>query len=133
MKKSILLLGMFFLLSAVYAQHKIGERYLGGIIYDVDSTGSHGLIADKADLGKMGWVDAIKKCKHKGLNWHLPEQNELNLLYNQKIVVGGFANYTYWSSSQNYHGDPWYQSFRDGYQFYANEIYTFNVRAVRTF
>ena len=34
-------------------------------------------------------------------DWYLPSKVELNLLYNQKNVVGGFANNFYWSSTEN--------------------------------
>lgn len=33
------------------AAHHIGERYGGGIIFYIDSTGDHGLIVDTTDLG----------------------------------------------------------------------------------
>ena len=31
--------------------------------------------------------------------WHLPSKTELQYLYNQKTVMGGFANSPYWSST----------------------------------
>ena len=37
-------------------------------------------------------------------DWYLPSKDELALLYNQKAVVGGFANYNYWSSTER--GSP---------------------------
>ena len=37
------------------AAHHIGERYGGGIIFYIDSTGQHGLIADTVDLGVALW------------------------------------------------------------------------------
>jgi hypothetical protein len=33
-------------------------------------------------------------------DWYLPSKYELNLLYNQRNVVGGFAGGNYWSSSE---------------------------------
>jgi len=35
-----------------------------------------------------------------GVSWFLPSKDELNELYTQKTVVGGFVDAWYWSSSQ---------------------------------
>lgn len=37
------------------ASHYIGEHFGGGIVFYIDSTGEHGLIADTADLGEFSW------------------------------------------------------------------------------
>jgi len=66
-------------------------------------------------------------------DWYLPSQDELNKLYLNKVVVGGFANYYYWSSTENYNYYAWNQSFSTGNQDYNNKYYTFYVRAVRAF
>jgi hypothetical protein len=72
-----------------------------------------------------------------GPGWYLPSKDELNLLYLQKAagVVGGFASYYYWSSSQVSANFAWYQSFDDGYQldYYGGKHYSRAVRAVRAF
>jgi hypothetical protein len=66
-------------------------------------------------------------------DWYLPSKYELNLLYLQKNVVGGFGSYVYWSSSE-YNADiAWYQSFYSGSQYYYDKYYTYYVRAVRAF
>ena len=67
-------------------------------------------------------------------DWFLPSIGELNELYKQRVVVGGFANNYYWSSSEkvgNYLS--WYQYFYNGYQNYANKAHPFSVRVVRAF
>ena len=67
-------------------------------------------------------------------DWYLPSKHELNLLYLQKTVVGGFNNMGYyWSSSEFASLFAWYQDFYDGYQGYNIKDYTFYVRAVRAF
>ena len=66
-------------------------------------------------------------------DWYLPSMGELNLLYQQKTVVGGFANDTYWSSSETISSGAWVQSFRTGTQDYAGKNYPLPVRAVRAF
>ena len=136
MKKLMLCLGMYFLLSTVYAQHKIGEKYKDGIVFSVDNTGMHGLIADTKDLvGQMEWDDAVKTCKEKGEGWYLPNKYELNLLYNQKNVVGGFNEISgYWSSSEtDIFGYVWWQEFDKGSQFKGIPIIPASVRAIRAF
>ncbi|HYK45764.1 MAG TPA: hypothetical protein VEV83_11380, partial [Parafilimonas sp.] len=37
------------------AGHWIGQHYAGGVIFYIDSTGQHGLIADTADFRKLPW------------------------------------------------------------------------------
>ncbi len=66
-------------------------------------------------------------------DWYLPSKHELNLLYLQKTVVGGFASASYWSSSELGLNDAWFQDFLNGAQFYVLKVNTFCVRAVRAF
>lgn len=67
-------------------------------------------------------------------DWYLPSKHELNLLYLQKAVVGGFASDIYWSSTEFVNNIAWYQTFASGAQ--GNSFVKFNsfrVRAVRSF
>ena len=61
---------------------------------------------------------AAKLCRdYRGggfSDWYLPAKDELNLLYAQKSLVGGFVNEIYWSSSEFDTGDAWVQDFTDG-------------------
>jgi hypothetical protein len=66
-------------------------------------------------------------------DWYLPSKHELNLLYLQKTVVGGFADGNYWSSTEFGSFDAWYQYFGSGFQYGANKGLTFYVRAIRAF
>ena len=50
-------------------------------------------------------------------DWYLPSRYELNLLYIQKDVVGGFVDDYYWSSTEDNDEDAWYQDFWDGWQY----------------
>ena len=65
----------------------------------------------------------------------LPNKEELDLLYDQKVaeVVGGFASLVYWSSSQASASSAWYQYFGFGSQTVANKTNAIGVRAVRAF
>jgi hypothetical protein len=66
-------------------------------------------------------------------DWYLPSKYELNLLYQQKDVVGGFSLYEYWSSTEQDASNAWFQFFDSGVQDYYFKISTYSVRAVRAF
>jgi len=66
-------------------------------------------------------------------DWYLPSIDELNKLYLNKDVVGGFAGNSYWSSSEIFTRHPWSQNFDNGNQTFVNAYYPYYVRAVRAF
>jgi hypothetical protein len=68
-------------------------------------------------------------------DWFLPSKDELNKLYLQKDVVGGFTSVGYWSSSQSQtdSDDAEFQTFGGGSQFPVGKEFTNRVRAVREF
>jgi len=156
----------------------IGQSYQGGIIFWLDATGQHGLIAATADQSTgIQWYNgtfrytgttgdglyagamntsmtvatqmadnqtgnfAAKVCADYSVtvsgvtygDWYLPSKYELNLLYLQKVAVGGFASAYYWSSTENDSNDAWLQYFGIGTQYYFNKSNTYYVRAVRAF
>lgn len=65
--------------------------------------------------------------------WYLPNKEELDLLYNQKNVVGGFVSNFYWSSSKVSSVNAWLQDFGNGDQFGSIKNGDHGVRAVRAF
>ena len=126
------------MVSGVASAVKIGDEYGGGIVFYVDGTGNHGLVAAKADfLEEMNWEDAKSACESLVSNsysdWFLPNKEQLNLLYNKRSAVGGFSGYGYWSSTEYNAGGAWGQNFVYGYQFYFSKFYGLCVRAVRAF
>lgn len=66
-------------------------------------------------------------------DWFLPSKDELNLLYQQKAVVGGFISSYYWSSSEGDSDEAWGQHFDDGAQFPLNKGFILRPRPVRAF
>ena len=66
-------------------------------------------------------------------DWYLPSKYELNLLYQQKDVVGGFVNDEYWSSSEDSALNAWSQYFGNGAQHNWDKIIIRHVRAIRAF
>ena len=66
-------------------------------------------------------------------DWYLPSKYELNLLYLQKTVVGGFSGY-YWTSSEYASRDVTHQNFTDGDNSGGmTKSLTRNVRPIRIF
>jgi hypothetical protein len=149
----------------------IGLTYGGGIIFYIDGTGQHGLIAAGSDQGTgaqwgcyqtliSGTSEGIgsghanttailngcstpgtaaKLCDSLVLNgysdWFLPSKDELNLMFLQKTVIGGFAaDGYYWSSSDYTMYCAWAQDFRTGTQSngHGKTVKDF-VRAIRAF
>ncbi len=157
--------------SLAIIKFEIGKQYGGGIIFYIDGTGNHGLIAAPGDqstraewgcsgtsirgtstafgTGQANTTRIVNRCTEAGRaasicndlvaggydDWFLPSKDELELMYAQKTVVGGFAKRNYWSSSEDSANSAWVQFFGDGDQythgFHKYSIY--NVRAVRAF
>ena len=118
-------------------------------MYFVDGSGCHGLEAQPADY-LVGffihlWTPALAvaasynspSCPTNAQLtpncWHLPTKTELNYLFEQKTVVGGFATNGYWSSTEAATGSAWNQNFIDGTQTQLPKIIYTHIRAVRTF
>ena len=80
---------------------------------------------------------AAQLCtKYQGGNygdWYLPSRYELNLLYLQKGVVGGFIDNAYWSSTENSSTLTYAQNYTSGAQGYDPKANIYGVRAIRAF
>lgn len=152
------------------AAFTIGQSYHGGIIFYIDGTGQHGLIAATSDqgtgvpwktgpnkvtgatatavgtgaantntitasLGSTGNYAALLCANYVSgtfKNWYLPSKDELNLMYQQKAVLG-ISSGDYWSSSEVNKGKAWEQEFSGGFQFKDSKSFTLHVRAVESF
>lgn len=113
---------------------KIGDELNDGIVFSINPDGKSGLIAMKNDLqGEYNWKDAVIACEQLGNGYRLPSKHELNLLYQQRNAVGGFAKVGYWSSTEYDRYFAWYQGFGSGSQDDYDKDYTMCVRAVKTF
>ncbi|MFZ4802828.1 MAG: DUF1566 domain-containing protein [Chlorobium sp.] len=124
--------------SAVSFAVSIGQRYQGGIVFYVDESRQHGLIAATRDLpGQYDWQgakDAADRFVDGGFSdWYLPGKWEQNELYKHKSAVGGFSVSRYWSSTEDSALDAWIQYFNFGYQNYNYKSFGGCVRAVRAF
>jgi hypothetical protein len=66
-------------------------------------------------------------------DWFLPSKDELNQLFSQSAIVGGFLAYFYWSSSEFGANLAFLQLFTNGGQFIFNKDYSLCIRPVRAF
>jgi len=113
--------------------------------YGTEISGADGIAIG---TGAQNTIDIMNGCNEVGIaarlcgdlvlggysDWYLPSIDELTLLYINKDAVGGFANYYYWSSTENGNYDAWIQYFNYGYQDNLSKgYYGGNVRAVRAF
>jgi len=67
-------------------------------------------------------------------DWYLPSKYELNLMHQQRTVIGGFSMEYYWSSTEYDNDEAWVQLFSPmGSQGGANKSGSYYVRAIRKF
>ncbi len=124
-----------------------GDSYGGGKVVYLFREGekeyipgqTHGLVAALEDLGhEVPWARAVLLCQaYRGggfANWRLPDKSELNMLYMNKTLIGGFKDrHYYWSSTESDKNDAWDQSFRTGASNLGYKLDNNYVRAVRVF
>jgi len=66
-------------------------------------------------------------------DWYLPSAMELDKLYINRSAIGGFANGIYWSSFEYTYEAAYAQNFSTGTQSQTGKVYTWHVRAIRSF
>jgi clan AA aspartic protease (TIGR02281 family) len=84
----------------------------------------------------MDWDHAMLASTSLGDNWRLPTKEELDYLYKNKEMVGGFKDVYYWSSTEYDSRVAWVQFFytlHDGPQYSNYKFGKYHVRAVRFF
>ena len=64
-------------------------------------------------------------------DWYLPAKDELDMLYQNQDVLGGFYSTAYWSSTEHSEGKAWMQNFGSGVQTDSWNTNYHYVRAVR--
>ena len=135
-------------LIAALSDQSTGIRWYGGSLLSTrarqDGPGA-GLNNTTVIISNQGAVDgnpfAATVCNEYSVtvgsvkfgDWYLPSKGELNLLYLQKAVIGGFADDNYWSSTEQSYPFVWRQNFSDGDQNYDYKSYSYHVRAIRAF
>jgi Protein of unknown function (DUF1566) len=122
--------------------HYIGEKYGGGIVFYITPDALHGLVAETKDQGNYDWwaaqdsISIVETHSTAGKNftdWRVPTIYELNLLYDQRTVVGGFKESAYWSSTEFNNDDAWELRFFDNLQLKTTKHAPGYFRAIRAF
>jgi curved DNA-binding protein CbpA len=119
----------------VRTRYKLGDILDdNSVVFYVDASSHHGLAASREDLSiKATWHEAKKLTGNHPFDWHLPNRDELNLLYEQRDLVGDFANHLYWSSTEIDSFNAWFHNFYIGKQFTGNKNLSHRVRTIREF
>jgi hypothetical protein len=89
-------------------------------------------VGEKDFPNQMNWEDAQKACSNLGGGWRLPTIDELDILYQNKDKFSGFANGSYWSSTEIV-DFRYSRNFDNGGQDASYIFSKYYVRAVRTF
>ena len=115
---------------------------LGGYVIQISPSGTHGLVVAMQDQGYSSWYvanDLLSDAENhddngaKFMDWRLPTKRELNLVYNQKLNIGGFSPINYWSSTEYRYAYAWTQYFANSHQSDVGKGSLYNVRSVRAF
>lgn len=121
----------------------IGERMPDGTVYaGTPCDTSRPLFVAAADLREtMVWFDAMRIAArtvlHGRADWRVPTSWELELLYHNRGVIGGFnesgfpSEGWYWTSVTPLFGLAWARRFRDGNSDTAGKLHLLSVRLVR--
>lgn len=80
----------------------------------------------------MSWENAKKVVKELKDGWRLPNRKELDLLYENRKIIGGFKNKPYWSLTENGFDLAWQLSFLQGDAGFVDKGNFCNVRVVRS-
>ncbi len=69
---------------------------------------------------ELGNYPAFELCeilnRHSHTDWYLPAKDELNILYQNRVLIGGFNTDYYWSSTESSTTQAWRQRFSSGTQ-----------------
>jgi hypothetical protein len=84
----------------------------------------------------LNWNDAIEYCRSLSVggynDWRLPNNDELNFIYQNKSNKLMLADAYYWSSSENSANSAWFQNVSNGNQYNYGKNIVGRVRAVRS-
>lgn len=127
--------------------YEVGDKALGGTVFYVNADGTHGLVAANQDqYTSVTWYNAHDELNIPGrhdtegakyFDWRLPTKWELNEMFSQRSVIGGFAADAAYCSSTEFDRSRVYIQF-----FHVSDRLSFGivnkddnnrVRAIRAF
>ena len=120
-------------------EYIVGMEAEGGIVFYVDETGEHGLVAAMEDFeDEVNWETAINLSNELNYNqfndWYLPEIHELEILYNNLgINHQSFKDSYYWSSTEYSDIGAMFIDFTNGNSGETNKNGVEWVRPIRSF
>jgi hypothetical protein len=120
-----------------------GIRWYNGSYPTIGSTGTaigtglsntNTIIASQGAIATSYAAGLARAYTGGGYNdWYLPSKDELNILYINKVAIGGFAGVRYWSSTEAGNNFAWWQEFQYGGYLSSNKSNSYYVRAIRSF
>jgi hypothetical protein len=116
----------------------MGTSILGaeGIAVGTGAANTAAIVTGCADVGTAAKV-ATAYILNGYSDWYLPSKNELNLLFIQRSVVGGFSEFSAYVSSTQYDAaHVWYQAFAGtnvGAVFFSGKGGVVPIRPIRSF
>ena len=130
-------------LIAAAADQSLGIQWRNGVDSTTGATGTAlgtGLANATTIIAEQGHVATsyaagLARAYNGGghSDWYLPSRDELNMLYLNRVAIGGFAAALYWSSSEGAAYYALYQDFSNGDQGGGGKDGLLRVRAVRAF
>ena len=116
---------------------------LGGYVFRISADGRHGLVAETqnvySSVGVSWW--SIKNNislpltpnAENFMDWRLPTVNELTEMYTQRVAIGGFGSFLFWSSNESDPTNAFMMDFSSGDYSSIAMNNLCNARAVRAF
>ena len=130
-------------LIAATSDQSTGIRWFNGSYPTIGSTGTslgtglsntNTIIASQGAIATSYAAGLARAYTGGGYNdWYLPSKDELNILYINKVAIGGFAGVRYWSSTEAGNNFAWWQEFQSGGYLNSNKSNSYYVRAIRAF
>ena len=105
-----------------------------GVVIGTGFANTNSIISAQSEITTSYAAGLARAYKGGGYDdWFLPSKDELNKLYINKVIIGGFVNNNYWSSSEKDFEFAYKLNFTNGDQNANTKVNTFYVRAIRAF